>query len=493
MNLFQIDFVMNKTDDPDVGEVMHSLIDTDTERAIISLSPSSEKIASTSNYSREPRRLTFECFPDTWIEENILAGNNEHIRYISHYTAKIYRDSTLIFTGIIDTSVLSFDEVAGIISFTCYGYLKLFSIFSDLTHYYSLTAGYQPYWLLAYFIQDIESAIPINISYSNDLSIPADTIASVDIITITHIDYDDLLQLPVAANGWTYSIDAMGWGTPQFGYVIDEESNYVAFAFAHLVVVKGVKADVADTYKCRIRGRIVRIYNNICTVTQEYDEESDWQTDVADMVENMYNDMLQFFDDGGISEAQLDALDGSGSFDGRYYGSSGSAGEYAEADYYGRIFPDLLMPGQSYISLQETQTENMKALQAMLMLYNATICCDAAGTIILKSKAAVGATAVTVADNDVVSMVRKRMNQEQPDVTALDILAGDTTLLRGMIATYLNEVYDSRWTADIVVDQLDTYALELLGKISVKSNEYAISELLADFVQDEWKLTGWLI
>ena len=165
-NLFKIDFIQGKTDATDYNQVKHSLIDTATNRAIISLSISADKLQSVSNYTREPKRLVFECLPTTWIQDNILSGNNEHERYVSHFEVKVYRDGALFFTGIIDTSQLSFDVSSGILKITCYDKIKLLSLFSDLTHYYSLTAGYMPIWILGYFIQDIEQRIPISIPYS---------------------------------------------------------------------------------------------------------------------------------------------------------------------------------------------------------------------------------------------------------------------------------------------------------------------------------------
>ncbi|HNV66896.1 MAG TPA: hypothetical protein PKN60_07220, partial [Bacteroidales bacterium] len=135
-NCFKIDFIQGKTDAPDYNQVKHSLEDSSTNRAIISLSVSADKLQSVSNYSREPKRLVFECFPTVWIQENILSGNNEHERYISHFEVKVYRDEALFFTGIIDTSQLSFDVASGILKISCYDKIKLLSLFSDLTHYY---------------------------------------------------------------------------------------------------------------------------------------------------------------------------------------------------------------------------------------------------------------------------------------------------------------------------------------------------------------------
>ncbi|MCB5251359.1 MAG: hypothetical protein LHW51_00110 [Candidatus Cloacimonetes bacterium] len=76
--MFRIDLIQDKTDAPDYNQVKRSLANTATNRAIISLSVSADKLQSVSNYSREPKRLVFECFPTAWIEDNILSGNSEY-------------------------------------------------------------------------------------------------------------------------------------------------------------------------------------------------------------------------------------------------------------------------------------------------------------------------------------------------------------------------------------------------------------------------------
>jgi hypothetical protein len=50
-NLFKIDFIQGKTDAADYSQVKHSLEDTSTNRTIISLSVSADKLQSVSNYS----------------------------------------------------------------------------------------------------------------------------------------------------------------------------------------------------------------------------------------------------------------------------------------------------------------------------------------------------------------------------------------------------------------------------------------------------------
>ena len=322
-NLFKIDFVMGKTDAPDYNQVKHSLEDSSSNRAIISLSVSADKLQSVSNYSREPKRLVFECFPTVWIQENILSGENEHERYISHFEVKVYRDEALFFTGIIDTSQLSFDVASGILKISCYDKIKLLSLFSDLTHYYSLSAGYLPQWILAYFIQDIGQKIPVNIPYSNQFSLPTLNIGSGNALTIVHIGFDDLLAFPNPTHGWTYSYDGSGWPGPQWGYLIDTIANRMSFVFAYKKVIKATYPSPATTrYQGRYRGRVYKFFNNICPVVVEYDEKTDWVENLASL-ENATNEFIGFFIGNGISESTLyNGLVSVGSIDGRSYGSS---------------------------------------------------------------------------------------------------------------------------------------------------------------------------
>lgn len=498
-NFFRIDFYQGKTDASDYNQVKHSLVDTAFNRVIISLTISGDKLQSVSNYSREPKRLTFECFPTSWIQDNILSGSNEHERYISHYEVKVYRDGVLFFTGIIDTSQLSFDVSSGIVKFTCYDKIKLMSVFSDLTHYYSLTAGYLPIWILGYFLQDIQQTIPVNIPYLNQFAVPTHLIPSGSPLTIVHVDFDDLLSLPASAQygqGWNYLIaPGIGFSSPYYGYKIDVLSNTLTFVFAHAVIAKAVylPTPVMPQYQGRYRGRIYRFYNGVCPVVLEYDEKTGWSEDVASLDSN-YNEFIKWFNDHSLTEAVIfNGLSSTGTLDGRSYGSSQYVDHWIEAQCSGNIFPSRIQPGKSYETYKEEQTDNIKALQGMLMLYNATIFTNAAGQIILKNKDAYSATIIDIEDGDVISFVTKRGNQEKPGITAIDVLAGDTTQLQGIVKGYLIDFYDSKWSVEATIDQLSKYSLSLQSKIRIKTKVYAITEIERDYVNDEYKVKAWLL
>ncbi|GAB1467569.1 hypothetical protein MASR2M64_02420 [Candidatus Cloacimonadota bacterium] len=157
------------------------------------------------------------------------------------------------------------------------------------------------------------------------------------------------------------------------------------------------------------------------------------------------------------------------------------------------IFPSRIQPGKSYETYKEEQTDNIKALQTMLMFYNATIFTNAAGQIILKNKDAYSTTIIDIADEDVISFISKRGNQEKPDMKTIDVLAGDTTQLQGIIKDYLIDFYDSKWSLEATIDQLSKYNLTLQSKISIKTQVYAITELERDYINDEYKVNAWLL
>ena len=80
----------------------------------------------------------------------------------------------------------------------------------------------------------------------------------------------------------------------------------------------------------------------------------------------------------------------------------------------------------------------------MLMIYNANIISNPQGQIVLKNKDAYSTAIIDIADEDVISFVTKRGNPEKPDIKTIDVLAGDTTQLQGIIKDYLIGFYDTK-------------------------------------------------
>ena len=92
-----------------------------------------------------------------------------------------------------------------------------------------------------------------------------------------------------------------------------------------------------------------------------------------------------------------------------------------------------------------------------------------------------------------VSFIIKRGNQEKPQIEEIDIFAGDTTQLQGIIKNRLIDFYDSKWSIEAVIDQLSKYDLSLQSRIRIQDKVYAITELERDFIKDEYKVKAWLL
>lgn len=489
--LWRVDFIQGKTNASDYGQVVHSLVDTAVERVIMDLKLSGDRLQAVSNYSREPKRLEFECFIDGWIEVYLLSGDYEHERYISHYEVQAYRDDVVIFTGIIDCSLLSHDP-SGIIKVTCYDKLKLLQVYADLTHYYSLTSGYLPQWILGYFAQDISQAIPVAVPYVNAMTLPSQTITMVDAKTLVHVDYDDLVAFPNPTGGWSYSFEA-GYTSLAFGYRYSALDGRLSFVFAVKRVVKATYPSPAATrYQGRLRGRVFRVLNGLCLVSSEYDVMTDW-VDNLEAIDASVVEYESWFAAQGVPVSVFSGLTGSESRDGKGYGSSHAANLWVEANVWGNIFPSKLHPGKAYVTYQAEQTSNMQVLQAITMLYNATLVADVQGRIVMRSKETVSGATMVIADNDVVTVQTKRGNQEQPDMSVLDVLAGDTALLKQLVKDYLLEWHGWKWSIEAVIDGLDNYSILLQSRVQIQGVDYVVYQVETDFVNDEYKIGAWRI
>lgn len=493
MNMFQIDFVQGKTDAANYGTIVHSLIDTASDRQIITLALSPDKLQSVSTYAREPKRLSFECFRDAWIDEYILSGNYEHIRNISHYEVKCYRDDVLIFTGIIDTSQIKDDGENQPLQVLCYDKIKLFSLFSDITQLYSLLSGYSAAYVLGYYKQKIEAAIPISLPISTAaFAVPSIYITGATYATMIPLiswDLSEMNTLPPNTGGFSYEWNAYSYVTPKAGYIVYEEANHVIFFLAHLKVIKATSGEYQEQYKARYKAAIVRYFNNICAKTVEITGETEWgayQHDVTDAA------FLQFFVDNGFAAEVFVGLPSSVTLLTRTNFQWYYTNNIVTSVFRHQVLPLHLHPGLYYTKNEGTElTPCIKVLQAMLMLYNATLVAAASGTVALVNKQPTATDPIAIADSHIVSFSRSRERAELPDTSILEVLAGDTTILQGMVKDYLLQYAGFRWKANITIDNLNAYALSLHSYIIIRDVHYYIVELGKDYINDEYNVIAW--
>jgi hypothetical protein len=497
-NLFTIAFLQGKTDAEDYGVTVHSLVDLPLERQIITLSLSADKLSSVSYYAREPKRLTFECFRNDWIDLYLLSGNYEHPRNICHYEVKVYRDDVLIFTGILDTSQIIDSGSNNPISFTCYDKIKLISLFSDLTQLYSLTSGYTAEYILGYLKNKIEAAIPISMPISTEaFEVPSLYIAGSTYATMIPLhswDVSVMNTLPDNAGGWTYGWQGDSYVTPKCGYIVYTEANYVIFIMAHRKGIQGVYDGSTYRYMAKYRAAIVRFFNNICADIKEYEAETDWQ----DTEVNYYSDSdasyRKFFTDNGFdADVFLNALPSSVTLLGRtnyqwYYSSN-----VINSVFRFQILPVHLHPGTYYSQGQgNEQTPCLKVLQAMLMLYNATLIASPAGSVSLINKQPASSSPIAISDIHIVAFSRTREKPEIPDTSVMEVLAGDSSILQGQVKDYLLAYAGYRWKATITIDILSAYDLSLHSYIIVQDSTYFIVEIAQNYINDEYQIVAWL-
>lgn len=305
-------------------------------------------------------------------------------------------------------------------------------------------------------------------------------------LDIATVEYDDMLVLPPATTNYTCSLHENTWPAPMFGYYFG--INNIYFAFYHKVIIQADYAVVEpNLYQCRLRGRIYKFYNGICPASYEYDHRTGWGE--LEDVDNT-DGLTDFFKENG-TEYMLGNLVSGGIVDGRAYGTAHWVGQQVYANFTGNIYPSRLKAGQTYIEGGDEHTNCLKVTQAMLMLYNATIYTDATGRIYLVNKDASSEVIINIEDRDVVSFVTKRRNQEEPKVSEIDVLAGDTTQLQKIIRQRLIGFYDGRWIIDATIDKLSKYNLKLQDKIRIKDHIYALIEVGRDYEKDEYKVKAW--
>ena len=238
MNLFKIDFIMSDTTDPDYNVILHSLTDTVEDRKIISLSVSADKLQSDSNYTREPKRLVFECILDTWMETYIISDDYEYEKYISKFFVKVYRDGVIIFTGMIDTSQISRDRSSDLVKITCYDFTKLLTLF-ELEFQMLIATGYHPMWLLGLVQSQIESTIPVSLP-AFQYGLLNNPELSANQMLIASCDYSEMEVKPHSTMLYV-GPDPTSWSSPKYGYLFKDGGNRLYFIFAHIKIFSGVR------------------------------------------------------------------------------------------------------------------------------------------------------------------------------------------------------------------------------------------------------------
>lgn len=490
---WKVEFIQTLVGAADYDQVAHVIQDTAFNRRILSMSFSPEKLVSISSYVREPQRASFGVWIDDWITDKILSGEHEYERGLNHYGVKIYLDGALKYCGYLDVSQLSYNPAMAEITLMAYDGLKLFGMCEDLEKVYTLTAGYDPTWLMSYYAtairNDMGLALPVSVSFARpDISIPGGSP-----ISLVEIGYADMYALPTGT-AYTYSLHANSWSTPQCGYYANLAVGDLYYIFTHFVIHVASNGFGAQYAQVRARGRIMRVSNAICMTTYEHEYVSDWVG--YSNVETLFSqvDELHSFlmEHTGLQAIALGYLLPSVATPICAYTSEHEFYEYARVLFSGSVLPLKLQikndsAGEAEFGLK---LSHLRVIQAMMLMYNCSLVAAGMG-VMMRSKEADGVTPVAISQNSVVGTpTMRKVAAETPDLTALDVLAGDTTLLKEYVKAYLVE-WHARWEINLVVDQMAAYELFLGGRFSFMGREYMIMELTRDYEKDEYAVRGW--
>ena len=405
--------------------------------------------------------------------------------FIRHqYFIRLYENNTLVFHGIIDTSFVSYNAKTEIVRFTCYDYIKLLSKFSELKILFALMQGYHPGYCFGYMVQGVELALGITLSHIWSSGWTALNIQKTA-LEILRIEWRDIMS---KFDNWNGEL------VVEAGFLI---TNIYTPEF-RLLVYKDHHQGNYSQYK--IYGRKYRFYNHIC-FHQATDVDIDEQTNTyhEDNYDLMEAERLEICFSYYESTSWIgnDTLDN----EGRIYSfvinpedlpvnGSQNVTETKSLEFTGNVIPYNIYP-KGFYELGGKATEILKVLKTALMLHNLTIVSIPSGTIKLVNKNESSNNLITIDSADVIEFKRKRLNRSIPEVSTLDTLLGDVSVLKSIVSEYYEEFFSMTWELTTIVDNLSKYTITLFDKIQIDGIQYRVTEIQRDPKADEYKIKAW--
>ncbi len=481
--MIRIDFIQGRRNSNYFGDVLHTI----NQVEIITWATSADKMSGTSYFTYEPKRLTFSVFSDTWINDNILSGDYENIKYISHYEVECYNDSTLIFKGIIDASTLNHDEATDIVKFTCYDKLRLLKIFEE-TEYTFSTGDCTPVNLVATFCSEIESQIMTSAPYSSLLVNPVCNETS---LSIYSLNYNHVIET-YTGDDYIFTETAESFPSYIAKYIVDYNTGVITFVFFHQKVYKYEDVNgVTDFYSYKSMAKIVKFYNGICKyIVDEYKDQSDWTTDNSDFDERAAN-LIQFLLDNEIPYYSLSYWQESATFNNNSYNVS-TANNYLSCLFTGNIIPDYMQFGEVDNTSGYVKVKILEALKAVTFIYNAVIY-DDSGTICINNRTGFAGSTIALDNADVIQVSKKRADRPKFDPELLSVITGDTAVMVERIFNYLTGEFESKWEYSITLDNLSKYCINVYSIIGYGVKQIGVTKVKRDRIKDEYIITGWLL
>lgn len=499
---FRLEFVQSFAGSNDHMAVVHSIQDRDGARKVIDMRVSPDAYES-GTFAREPRRLAITLFIDEWIRDHLLSGEHEYERFISHYTLAVYRDETLFFTGIIDTSAINYTQSDQIVTITAYTPDRLLALFSDLEAQYSLSSGYTVQQLFALHISQIRQRVGVPINYNTAWFERPELIIDInDKLVVAEIDVADMEYLPPNGFGYTYSL-ADPWG-PRWGWYLEAYTQVPIFLVVQIVtkVALGTEGTViASMY--RLRARVTRLFNNICGDIEEYDANTGWvlaenQEEQKKLAINELDQWLRAHGTTYASVAGSPGLPHQYQFDDHGYSYDFEVGpnkKRVAGTFYGRVLPQRFHPGTAVMEATSEQTNCLDVLKAVLYATHSTITSDASGALYLRAipLPQVSGELVTIPARDISEMTISREDYESPGEGILDVFAGDTELMEEQLEAWHDVLRAGRWKGEFLVTRPERYSLALGQAFLANGAHWMVISIEPQLADDTIRIRAWKV
>ena len=471
--MYKIDFINID------GSIAHILT---LESGLCDIKISAQKIASSDYFAMEPRKIEWTHFLDEWIKECVMSGEYEHEHFILKYRVQLYVSGVLNFTGVVDTSFISYDEETQVVSFVAYDYLKLLDVYGDSEKMVNLIS-YDSWQAFKELIEIINNKMFFEVvidergytktsirKYITFAEIPIDDILEGLTITDKHIDYE-------------HANDPRQF---YMGFNIKQPMRYIQRI--RYIAVNDSKENILLH-----RFRTHYIFNNICVLecsTKKFDTESPWGTSTKGafsmIYDVFYNNVRPSYRPGGFTyDSNITKILPNELFNELKKIENGNI----NLNYYGEIIPrHLALKG--CLENTEGNVKLLEVLKLFLILHNLTIICDPNGVLkLLNKNDTTVREPITIDKNDVFSFAISRKNRETVNPDVFNCLMGNTDTLYKEISDFYKTFFDNMFEIQITLS--NNYNLELFDTIEIGEYQCQISSIRNDFEKETLEVTAW--
>ena len=484
---------------------------------------SAEQITGTDYFANEPRRIEFVLFNDNWIEKYMLSGKYEYEKFISQYRVRFYKNEDLFFTGIIDTSNLSYDIRSEEVSFIVYDYLKIMKIYDDIIFVLN-NVSLIPHEYLSRCVNSLNTrwrrgskVFRFKLTFDPDKQIYNHLRLDTNNRLLLHV-IESEPENKLRTNFINYSgfkeIDG------RYYFLIFQSTTQIGKLSGKWVCQKMEYSCV--TYEITNRIQISKIHEIVKTNTYKYPPGNDSMHDFFNNIQKepfkIYFDgfikitgshtksvgdrrfLIQFsdneltniknFDNGTQNPFSVPDLNFQWMFNIREIPVYNNKDIIVRFDHEYEVYFQGDFLSEQFI-MAKALAKYIDILKVLLLLHNLTIRCDAKGEFIIQNKEnSNNINMIKIDLNDVFEMDLKRANKGKIDLNLIeDAIEGDTTVLQNILLNYYNDFLSSKWEISLVIPE--KYNVKLFDNIEIDSKIYQVASIKPNISNQCIEIRAW--